>query len=303
MLDSSDIERVVFGCGNFGGIGSSPRLRGAGDSEDQALLLLDQARQVGIRRFDTANTYGGGASEIALGKWLRAQDASFVKEAQIATKVGNPYGCPPGERPLSRNQIVHHLDRSLRRLGVERIDLYYVHEFDPSTPLEETLGAMADAVAAGKIDRFGVSNASLSDVQAVPKAAGESLGSRFEYLQNEYNLLTTADAEELIPYCAEHRLRYTAFSPLAGGLLSGKYNLGQEPPTDSRLAHAAHIYADYLNERSFAAIDELRRSAEERGASIASAALGFVLDTPGVDSLIIAPRRIEHFTDMGFERR
>jgi len=299
MLDSSDIERVVFGCGNFGGIGSSPRLRGAGDSEDQALLLLDQARQVGIRRFDTANTYGGGASEIALGKWLRAQDASFVKEAQIATKVGNPYGCPPGERPLSRNQIVHHLDRSLRRLGVERIDLYYVHEFDPSTPLEETLGAMADAVAAGKIDRFGVSNASLSDVQAVPKAAGESLGSRFEYVQNEYNLLATADAEELIPYCAKHRLRYTAFSPLAGGFLTGKYRSGEEAPSGSRFAHAPEICGGYASEESFAAIERLRRSAEERDETMAEAALRFVLDTPGVDGLIIAPRRIEHFGSLG----
>jgi len=300
MLDSSDIERVVFGCGNFGGIGSSHRLRGAGDSCDQALLLLDHARRGGIRRFDTANTYGGGTSETVLGKWLRAQGGDFVQNAQIATKVGNPHGCPPGERPLSRSQIVHHLDQSLRRLGVERIDLYYVHEFDPSTPLEETLGAMADAVAAGKIDRFGVSNASLSDVQAVPKAAGESLGSRFEYVQNEYNLLATGDARELIPYCAEHRLRYTAFSPLAGGFLTGKYRSGEEAPSGSRFAHAPEVCARYATDESFAAIGRLRRSADERHETMAEAALRFVLDTPGVDALIIAPRRIEHFASLGF---
>jgi len=300
MLDAGDIERVVFGCGNFGGIGSSPRLRGAGDSEDQALLLLDHARRVGIRRFDTANTYGGGASETVLGRWLRAQDASFVQSAQIATKVGNPHGCPPGERPLSRSQIVHHLDQSLRRLGVERIDLYYVHEFDRSTPLEETLGAMADAVAAGKIDRFGVSNASLSDVRGVRETAGESLGSRFEYVQNEYNLLATADDEELIPYCAEQRLRYTAFSPLAGGFLTGKYRSGEEAPSGSRFAHAPEVCARYATDESFAAIGRLRRSADERHETMAEAALRFVLDTPGVDALIIAPRRIEHFASLGF---
>ena len=299
MLDAGDIERVVFGCGNFGGIGSSPRLRGAGDSEDQALLLLDHARRVGIRRFDTANTYGGGASETALGKWLRAQDASFVRSAQIATKVGNRHGCPPGERPLSRNQIVHHLDQSLRRLGVERIDLYYVHEFDPSTPLEETQGAMADAVAAGKIDRFGVSNASLSDVLAVREAAGESLGARFEYVQNEYNLLATGDARELIPYSAEHRLRYTAFSPLAGGFLTGKYRSGEEAPSGSRFAHAPEVCERYATEEFFAAIERLRRLAEGRHETMAEAALRFVLDTRGVDGLIIAPRRIEHFTSLG----
>src|SRR6476469_529425 len=130
MLSPRDIDRIWFGCGNFGGIGSSPRLRSAGDSEGQALRLLDHARRVGLKRFDTANTYGGGASEIILGRWLKAQGKSFVQGAEIATKVGNPHGCPPGETPLSAAQIAHHLDVSLSRLGVERIGLYYVHEFD-----------------------------------------------------------------------------------------------------------------------------------------------------------------------------
>src|SRR5204862_5304344 len=167
MLTERDIDRIWFGCGNFGGIGSSPSLCGAGDSEEQALQLLDHARRVGLRRFDTANTYGGGASEKMLGKWLRSQGAGFLRSAQIGTKVGNPHGCPPGETPLSRTQIAFNLDESLRRLGVERIDLYYIHEFDRVTPLEETLEAMTRAVETGKIARFGVSNASLSDVEAV----------------------------------------------------------------------------------------------------------------------------------------
>ena len=166
MLKERDVDRIWFGCGNVGGIGSSPRLRSAGDSEERALELLDHARSVGLWRFDTANTYGGGASETILGKWLRSQDAAFVQEAQIATKVGNPHGCPPGETPLSRTQIGWHLDQSLRRLGLERIDLYYIHEFDRVTPLEEALGAMTHAVEAGKIDRFGISNASVADVKA-----------------------------------------------------------------------------------------------------------------------------------------
>ena len=301
MLSEGDIGRIVFGCGNFGGIGSSPALRIAGDSEEQALHLLDHARRVGIRRFDTANTYGGGASEIILGKWLRAQGPSFVDKAQIATKVGNPHGCPPGETPLSRTQISHHLDQSLRRLGVERIGLYYIHEFDRVTPLEETLGAMEAAVEAGKIDRFGISNATLSDAKAVMRLARTSLAQRFEYVQNEYNLLATADTEGLIPYSAEHKLRYSAFSPLAGGLLTGKYRLGEEAPPDSRLAQAREMYRGYLNPESFAAIERLRRSAEASGQTIANAALRFVLDTPGVDGLIIAPRRTEHFAGLGFD--
>lgn len=300
MLTERDVDRIVFGCGNFGGIGSAPSLRSAGDSEETALQLLDHARRAGLRRFDTANTYGGGSSEIMLGKWLRSQGASFLRNAQIATKVGNPHGCPPGQAPLSRAQVAYHLDVSLRRLGVEQIDLYYIHEFERVTPLEETLDAMTRAVEAGKIARFGVSNASLSDVDAVRSTAPRGLASCFEYVQNEYSLLATADARELIPYCVDHGLRYTAFSPLAGGLLTGKYRVGREFPSGSRLAHAAEIYAGYLNERSFNLIEQLRQSTDE-GKTMASAALRFVLDTPGMDGLIIAPRRVEHFASYGFE--
>ena len=295
----TELERIWFGCGNFGGIGSSPHLRSAGDSEGDALKLLDHARRVGLTRFDTANTYGGGASEIILGKWLRAQGASFVEKAQIATKVGNPHGCPPGETPLSRNQIAYHLDESLRRLGVERIGLYYIHEFDRVTPLEETLEAMSRAAEDGKIDRFGISNATLADVKTVRNLAGGTLRARFEYVQNEYNLLATADAEALIPYCAGHGLRYTAFSPLAGGFLTGKYRPGEPPPSGSRLAHAPEVCAAYASAQSFDAIEELRRSAEAQHVPMAEAALRFVLDTRGVDGLIIAPRRIDHFASLG----
>jgi aryl-alcohol dehydrogenase-like predicted oxidoreductase len=300
MLTERDVDRIWFGCGNFGGIGSSPKLRSAGDSEEQALQLLDHARRLGLWRFDTANSYGGGASERILGKWLRSQDASFRRRAQIATKVGNPHGCPPGEAPLSRTQVAHHLDKSLSRLGLERIGVYYIHEFESVTPLEETLEAMTRALEAGKIGRFGVSNASLADVQAVRRLAGPTLAAAFDYVQNEYNLLATADAEALIPYCAGHGLRYTAFSPLAGGFLTGKYRPGEPPPPGSRLAHAPEVCAAYLGDRSSAAIEQLRRSAEARGEPMASAALRFVLDTPGVDGLIIAPRRIEHFASLGF---
>jgi aryl-alcohol dehydrogenase-like predicted oxidoreductase len=297
MLAKGDVERIWFGCGNFGGIGSSPSLRSAGDSEERALQLLDHARDVGIRRFDTANTYGGGASEIILGQWLRAQGSSFVDQAQIATKVGNPHGCPSGDTPLSRVQIAWHLDESLRRLGLERVDLYYIHEFDRATPLEETLDAMNRAAEAGKIDRFGVSNATIDDVKAVRSLASGALG----YVQNEYNLLAPADADALIPYCAEHRLRYTAFSPLAGGFLTGKYRPGEAPPPDSRLAHAPDVCAAYTTDEAFAAIEQLRGLAEARNQTMSEAALRFVLDTPGVDSLIIAPRRIDHFASMGLE--
>ena len=303
MLSEPDLNRIWFGCGNFGGMGSSPQFRHSGDSEDRALELLDHARRVGLRRFDTANTYGGGVSETVLGKWLRAQGPAFRETVKVATKVGNPTGCPSGEAPLSRAQIAHHLDESLRRLGIEWIDVYYIHEFDRVTPLQEVLEAMARAIDAGKIDGFGVSNASLTDVKVVRNHAPSRLLSRFEYVQNEYNLLALDDAGALIPWCAESGFRYTAFSPLAGGLLTGKYRPGEEPPAGSRLAHAADIYSGYLNQESFAAIDRLRRSAEQLNMRVAERALRFVLYTPGVDGLIIAPRRVEHFQGLGLAGR
>jgi aryl-alcohol dehydrogenase-like predicted oxidoreductase len=299
MLDPQDLDRIVFGCGNFGGIGSSPHLRSAGDSGEQAIELLDNARRAGLRRFDTANSYGGGASEIILGKWLRAQGPAFVQRAQIATKVGNPNACPPGERPLGRTQIARHLDASLSRLGLDRIDLYYIHEFDPVTPLDETLEAMERAVEAGKIDRFGISNASRAHAEAVRRLAPGKLAAAFEYVQNEYSLLATGDAQALIPYCADHGLRYTAFSPLAGGFLTGKYRRGEAPPADSRFAQAPEVCSAYASDEAFDAIEQLSRDAAERGQNMAEAALRFVLDSPGVDGLIIAPRRIEHFAAMG----
>ena len=302
MLSERDIDRIWFGCGNFGGLGSSPHLRHAGDSEETALQLLDHARHVGLRRFDTAHTYGGGASEAFLGKWLRDQGSSFVSSLQIASKVGNPAGCPPGDTPLSAKQVALHLDESLARLNLERLDLYYIHEFDRVTPLEETLEAMSRAVDAGKIDRFGISNATLADVKSVQDLAGSALGPRFEYVQNEYSLLASRDAGDVIPYCAEHGLRYTAFSPLAGGILTGKYRFGEAPAAGSRLSHAAGFYDDYLTEDSFAKIDQLRQNGDANGETMAATALRFVLDTQGLDGLIIAPRRIEHFDSYGFEQ-
>src|ERR1700749_4115607 len=104
MIQAGERERIIFGCGNFGGLGSPPENRDKGDGSKQALAMLDMARDVGLTRFDTANTYGGGASETILGQWLARQDAGLRARLQIATKVGNPHGCPPGDRPLSRTQ-------------------------------------------------------------------------------------------------------------------------------------------------------------------------------------------------------
>jgi aryl-alcohol dehydrogenase-like predicted oxidoreductase len=299
VIRAGELGRIVFGCGNFGGLGSSPALRGKGDDRERALYLLDHARALGLTRFDTANTYGGGFSETVLGEWLGRQDAALRSRIEVATKVGNPVGCPPGERPLSRAQVAHHLDQSLRRLGLEQIGLYYLHEFDPSTALEETLEALSRALAAGKIRRFGVSNATLQDLTAVVRLADGPLAAAFTHVQNGFNRLETGDLAGVIPLVRERGLRYVAFSPLAGGLLSGKYQPGQPPPPGTRLDAAPAMYEHLVQPATFAVIAELRRQAEAHGWSLPATALRFILDTRGVDSLIVAPRSIEQFAAYG----
>jgi len=302
VIGAGELARIVFGCGNFGGLGSSPALRGKGDDREQALAMLDLARDAGLTRFDTANTYGGGASEQVLGEWLRGQDGAWRAGIEVATKVGNPVGCPPGERPLSRAQVAHHLDGSLRRLGLERIDLYYLHEFDPATPLAETLAALETALAAGKIARFGVSNATFADLKAVLALTGGRLRAAFTHVQNGFNRLEQDDLVEVIPFAAASGLAYVAFSPLAGGLLSGKYAPGRPPAPGTRLDAAPSLYGHLLTPETFAAIAELRAAADARGSTLPAAALRFILDTPGVDSLIIAPRTAAQLAAYGVGR-
>ena len=302
MIEAGELKRIIFGCGNFGGLGSSPALRDKGDSVATALALLDEVRAWGLTRFDTANTYGGGLSETVLGEWLGRQDPTFRARIEVATKVGNPNGCPARERPLSGAQVAFHLEESLRRLGVERIDLYYLHEFDPMTPLDETLGALDRALAAGKIAAVGVSNATARDLKAVLALAKGPLRRAFTTVQNEFNLLETGDLAEVIPLVQAHGLRYAAFSPLSGGLLTGKYVYGRSAATGTRLFDAPDLYGARLTSATFEAIAGLEQRAASRGWTVPGAALRFVLDTPGVDSLIIAPRSSAQFASYGIAR-
>ncbi len=299
MTSGFDRSRIVFGCGNFGGLGSSPTLRDKGDDRDCAFALLDHAREIGLTRFDTANTYGGGVSESILGDWLAAQGTAYRRSIEVATKVGNPNGCPPGEHPLSATQIAHHLDESLRRLRLDRIDLYYVHEFEAVTPLEETLAAMERALGQGKIASFGVSNASADQLRAVLRLAPGALRSVFTTVQNGFNLLETADLAEAIPLCRAKGLNYVAFSPLAGGLLTGKYRRGASPAT-GRLSDAPGFFEHLMTDETFALIEQLREAAEASSHTMAHAALQAALDTPGVSAVIVAPRSREQFDAYGF---
>ena len=295
---SLERSRVIFGCGNFGGLGSSPTLRDKGDDRSRAFDLLGHAREIGLIRFDTANTYGGGVSETVLGDWLSDQGSAYRATVQVATKVGNPNGCPPGERPLSTAQIAHHLDESLKRLRIERIDLYYIHEFEAETPLDETLSAFDRALAQGKIATFGVSNASGAQLRDVLRLAPPKLRAAFTTVQNGFNLLETRDAADVIPLAVAENLNYVAFSPLAGGLLTGKYHRGAAP-REGRMNDAPGFFDALLTGENFAIIDDLRSRALETGTTVAALALRNLLATRGIAAVIIAPRSREQFDAYG----
>ncbi|MBV8206492.1 MAG: aldo/keto reductase [Acidobacteria bacterium] len=300
MIPQKDRERIIFGCGYFGGIGSSPDLLGKGEGREQAHQLLNLAREFGLARFDTANTYGGGRSEEYLGSWLSEQGSAYRQSIQIATKVGNPTGTRAGHTPLSRIEITTQIEESLRRLRTDYVDVYYVHEIDPSTPLVETIEAFAEVLAGGKAQFLGLSNVDLPYVKEFLELADETTRRRLLYVQNEFNFLQQRDRRELIPFLQTRSLRYAVFSPLAGGLLTGKYQWNSGFPPGSRLTLRPEPYRAFLNQEAFDRIQDLKTLSEKNGRSLPEEALRFVLDTQGVDSVIIGPRCREHFESLGF---
>jgi aryl-alcohol dehydrogenase-like predicted oxidoreductase len=282
------ISRVALGCGNFGGVGSAPDLFGQGLTGDQALELMDAAWQLGITHFDTADAYGGGRSELAVGRWIRSRGV----HPQLTTKTYNPMqaGADSGLRP---ERIARQLRASLDRLGVEHVELYLAHEFDPDVPLPETFGAFGQAQAEGKIGAYGVSN---FDAQQL--AASLSAGDP-QAIQNCYSLLERQDEQELLGLCADRGVAYLAFSPLAGGWLTGKYRRGEPFPAGSRMTQRPEPYRDFVVGQTFDALARLQAIASSRGTSMAGLALAWLLAGERVTQIVIGPGRPEHLVAAG----
>jgi aryl-alcohol dehydrogenase-like predicted oxidoreductase len=288
------ISRLGLGCGNFGGIGSAPAFFGMGEDEAQAAALLDRAWDAGINLLDTADAYGGGRSEQSIGRWLAARGSSVRDRLVVSSKVYNPVGPGPNERGLSRLHVLRQIEASLQRLGTDRIDLYLIHEPDPATPLDETLRALDDAVRAGKILYVGASNIEAWRM-AVARGISELRGLvKFEWVQNSYSLLDRTAEREMLPFCADQRVGFTAFSPLAGGWLTGKYRSQQAYPAGSRMTLRPEPYAHLAVERVFTGLDRLAEAARERGVTLEALALAWVLHQPQVDAAIVGPRTPAH---------
>jgi aryl-alcohol dehydrogenase-like predicted oxidoreductase len=273
--------RVVLGCGNFGGIGSAPAFFGQGETKEEAFELMDAAWELGVRRFDTADAYGGGRSEQWIGDWMRAGG----NRPQITSKTFNAMedGADFG---LARERVLRQAETSLERLGIDRIDLYLTHEPDPDTPMDETFATFEALAERGLIGGWGVSNVGADDLRAWLSLGTPAL------VQNSYSLLERGDEAEVIPLCAEHGIEYQAFSPLAGGWLTGKYQRGEEAPAGSRMTLRPEPYRHLESDDVYDGLDALGRAASERGVSMGGLALAWALATAG--SAVAGPRRPVH---------
>jgi aryl-alcohol dehydrogenase-like predicted oxidoreductase len=268
---------VIVGCGNFGGIGSMPSLFGQGDTQDQAFEMLDAAHAAGLTWLDTADAYGGGRSETYIGEWLRSRRPEGVR---ITTKTFAPMD--EGEdRGLAPPRVRRQIDTSLARLGVERVDLYLAHAWDPDVPIAEVAGVFDELVAAGKIGAYGLSNVGTEEL-----AEGLDAGA-FAAVQNSYSLLDRDVEADVLPLCAEHDVWFQAFSPLCGGWLTGKYRRGEEAPDGSRMTLRGGPYEHLRTDAVYDALEEL-----ERRGDMATLALAWLLGAPNV-SVVIGPRRPE----------
>jgi aryl-alcohol dehydrogenase-like predicted oxidoreductase len=294
------ISRLGLGCGNFGGIGSDPRFFGQGESETEAFALMDRALDIGINFFDTADAYGGGRSESFIGRWLKTKDASVADQVLLSSKAFNPVGDGPNDRGLSRRHLKRQVDRSLKRLGVERLDMFLIHEPDPETPIEETVGALDDLIHAGKIHYIGASNIDSGRLAEALATSGRNGWIRFEWVQNGYSLLDRAAERDVLPLAAEEELGFTPFSPLAGGWLTGKYSSTERFPEDSRMTLRPEPYAHLRHDSVLRAIAAFGEHARERGVSMAALAIAWVLSHPRTSAAILGPRRPEHL-DPGLE--
>jgi aryl-alcohol dehydrogenase-like predicted oxidoreductase len=267
-------------------------LFGKGEDRATAFALMNAAWEAGINYFDTADSYGGGESERAIGAWLKERK---VRDRLIlSSKVWYPVAGGPSDEGLSRAHITQAIEGSLRRLQTDYLDLYVPMYPDPRTPVEETLETLNELMRAGKVRHIGASNVTASDVRASLATSDRLRIHRIVSLQNGYSLLERDIEKDVVPLAIEERLAITPFSPTAGGLLTGKYRYGDTPPTDSRLALRPQPYEHLMTEPTFRAIDRLRGMAAERGVETGTLALAWVLSHPAVTSAIIGPRRVEH---------
>ena len=272
--------------------------------EEIAHSILDRALEAGVNFIDTADIYPvpgsvktAGRTEEVVGRWLKGKRQRVV----LATKCGARVGPGPNDEGSSRQHILDAIDASLRRLQTDYVDLYQIHWPDTETPLEETLLALHDLVRWGKVRYVGCSNFEAWRLCKALWISDRLALSRFESVQPPYNLLSRGIERELLPLCAEESVGVMTYSPLAGGLLSGKYSREQPPPEGTRFAldrPTGPLYRErYWHEGLFDAVERVKEVAQACGVTPAQLAIAWLLQRPGVTSVILGATRLEHLEE------
>jgi aryl-alcohol dehydrogenase-like predicted oxidoreductase len=280
QLGSSDLQVSEISLGSW-------LTYGVGVEADKARACLDRAFGLGINFIDTANVYGRGAAEIFLGGALQGRPRdSYI----LATKLFFPMS--ENDRGLTRAQVEKQLDDSLRRLKTDHVDLYQCHRYDDETPLEETMEALTRAVESGKARWLGFSEWPADKIRAALEMPGVA---RFVSSQPQYSLLWREPEKEVIPLCAVHGISQIVWSPLAQGVLTGKYQPGSPPPADSRATsdEMGGYMSRLMQPELLAAVQRLKPLAAEAGLTLSQFALAWVLREPNVASAIIGASRPE----------
>jgi voltage-dependent potassium channel beta subunit len=261
--------------------------------EDAARSCVAAALDEGITSFDTADVYAGTRAEEVMGRALAGTRRESI---EIFTKVYWPTGAGPNDRGLSRKHVIESMNGSLRRLGTDYVDLYQAHRYDHETPLEETLRAFEDLVRQGKALYIGVSEWRAEEIAAALRIAEQMGFDRIVSNQPQYNMLWRVIESEVIPLCEKKGIGQIVFSPIAQGVLTGKYRPGEQPPADSRAtdqAGGANFISRWMRDSLLARVQQLKPIADEAGLSLAQLAVAWTLQNPDVSSAIIGATRPE----------
>jgi aryl-alcohol dehydrogenase-like predicted oxidoreductase len=284
------VSRICLGCMSYG----SPAWRPWVLDPEAAAPFFRRAVEAGINFFDTADMYSLGASEEVTGRWLR--EYANLDEVVVATKVFFPWSDKPNMGGLSRKHIQQACEGSLRRLGVDTIDLYQIHRLDPHTPIDETLAALDALVQAGKVRHIGASSMFAWQFMKALATSDQAGLARFATMQNHYNLVYREEEREMLPLCASEQVAVIPWSPLARGMLAGtRKALGDESTTRSE--------SDGIDQRLYDepsdwdVVDAVRSVAQSRGVKPAQVALAWLLSRPAVAAPIVGATRLAHLDD------
>ncbi|MFT3923970.1 MAG: aldo/keto reductase [Myxococcales bacterium] len=287
----TQVSVLCLGAMTFGEADEKSFMHKVGSDEAESFAVLDRALDAGINFVDTADVYGqDGLSERVFGRWLAARKAR--ERVVVATKGRFRMAPGPNGTGASRMRITRAIDASLARLGTDRIDLYQIHMQDLRTPEEELLRALDDATRAGKIVYFGASNYAAYRLMESLWVADKRGLNRFVTLQAQYSLATRALEREHVPLCHKFGLGILPWSPLASGLLTGKYRRGQAAPEGSRLAKWQDRYKGFDTPRNWAIVEALLEVSKEVDKAPSQVALAWLLSRPAVCSVIFGARTV-----------